>query len=94
MRRRRRDSRPTNPGHGTARERAEFRQEQRFIEVLQRLQLSAAAVMLLGLTISTLVCAGEFKLAWLVWTGWGIFGAGLVGFALARPVSRWITDKE
>lgn len=94
MSRRRRDRRPADPGHGTAREREKLRQETQFVDVLRRFQLGAACVMLAGLTLSTLVCAGEFKMPWLVGAGGVVFLLGLGLFAVARPLTRWWTGTK
>ncbi len=91
MKRRRRDSRPANRGHGTARERAEFRETERFVEVLRRFQLASAAVMLLGVATATLVCAGEFQQPWLIAGGGGVFVLGLALFGAAKPLAHWWT---
>jgi hypothetical protein len=92
--RRRRDRRKADPSHRTAREREEFRTEARFVDVLRRFQLVAAGVMLVGLTVSTLVCAGEFKLPWLVGAGGVVVLLGLGLFAVARPMTRWWTREK
>lgn len=94
MSRRRRDRRPADPGHGTAREREESRKETQFADVLRRFQLVAAGVMLVGLTVSTLVCAGEFKMPWLIGAGGILFLLGLGLFAVARPLTRWWTGSK
>ena len=78
-------------GHGTARERAEFRKTVYFAAVLRRLQLVSATVMLLGLGTAMIVLVGEFKVFWLVGAGAGLFVLGLLLFGLARPVSKWWT---
>jgi len=94
MSRRRRDKRSNDPGQGTAREREEFRSEAQFVDVLRRFQLIAAGVMLVGLTVSTLVCAGEFKIPWLVGVGAIVFLLGLGLFAVGRPLTRWWTGSK
>ena len=91
MAKKRHDNRPADPGHGTPREREESRKAERFIEVLRIVQLASAGVMFVGMTTSTLVCAGEFKQPWLVWAGGGVFVSGLGLFAVARPLARWWT---
>ena len=94
MSRRRRDRRPGDPGHGTAHERERFRQETQFVDVLRRFQLGAAGVMLVGVTVSTLVCAGEFKMPSLVAGGGIVFLLGLGLFGVARPFTRWWTGSK
>jgi hypothetical protein len=88
MKRRRRDSRPADRGHGTARDRAEFRETERFVALLRRFQLASAVVMLVGVATATLVCAGEFQQPWLVAAGGGVFVLGLALFAASRPFAR------
>ena len=80
--------------HGSVREREEYRQDEHFIEVLRRFQLAAAGVMLVGLTISTLVCAGEFKMPWLVGAGGAVFLLGILCFFLSRPLARWWVGRK
>ena len=94
MSRRRRDRRPADEGHGTASERETFRQDARFVEVLRRIQIGAAGVMLVGLTLSTFVCAGEFKLPWLVAAGGVVLLLGLILFFLSRTLTRWWMDRN
>ncbi|GEM_PF-6318635 len=89
MNRRRRDSRPADRGHGTARDRKAFRETERLVEVLRRFQLASAAVMLLGVATATLVCAGEFQQPWLVAGGGATFVLGLALFGGSRPLARW-----
>jgi hypothetical protein len=86
MRRRRRDKRAASGAGG--RERGEFGREEQYINALRLLQLGAAAVMLVGLTTATLVCAGEFKQPWLVASGGGVFLLGLLGYFAALPAAR------
>ncbi len=86
MSRRRRDR-----AHG---HNAELQAQQRFIDVLRHLQLASAGVMLVGLTVATCVCAGEFRLPWLVAAGGIMFAAGVVFYFAARPVARWWCARE
>ena len=81
MTRRRRDSGKTSG--------AELQAQQQFIDVLRRIQLASAGVMLVGVVVATFVCAGEFQLPWLVAAGGGVFLAGLALFGLSRPLARW-----
>jgi hypothetical protein len=89
MSRRRRDSRRVSAGHGTPLERAEFRSTQRFANVLLRLQLVNTGTMFVGLAVTFLFIGGEFKLNWLAVGGLGVFGLGVAGFLLAKPLARW-----
>ncbi|MBI3463575.1 MAG: hypothetical protein HY000_11030 [Planctomycetes bacterium] len=91
MSRRRRETRTVDAGHGTARERSEFRRNLQFAAVLRRVQLVSAAVMLLGLMLAMIVLVGEFKVFWPIGLGGGLFVMGLLLFGLARPVSKWWT---
>lgn len=78
-------------GHGTARQRAEYRKAIAFADLLRRLQLTSAVVMLLGVTTVMLILVGEFKRFWVVASGSAVFVLGLLLFGLARPLARWWT---
>ena len=91
MSRRRREFRTVDAGHGTARERAEFRKSVHFAAVLRRVQLASAAIMLLGFATVVIILVGEFQLFWPISVGGAFFAAGLLLFGLARPLARWWT---
>ena len=91
MSRRRRGTRSVDAGHGTARERAEYRKTIAYADLLRRFQLTSAVVMLLGVTAVMVILVGEFKRYWVVAAGSAVFVLGLLLFGLARPLARWWT---
>ena len=74
--------------------RADLQARERFIAVLRRLQLASAGVMLVGLTLATLVCAGEFKLHWLIAAGGVVLAAGLAFYFISGPLARWYCNRR
>lgn len=93
MGRRRGEPRRPDAGHGSARERAEFRESQRLTDVLRRLQLTSAGVMLVGVAAGWIVCAGEIEVPWLTVAGGGVFLLGIALFLIARPLARWWVNR-
>lgn len=85
---RRRKSR-AGPGHGTPRERAEFRAAERFVDVLRRFQLATAAIMFAGLATCTFVLALEARQPLILTAGVAVFILGLLLFPLCTPLTRW-----
>jgi hypothetical protein len=71
-----------------------LRQEEYYVATLRYFQLAAAAIMFVGLTAATLVCAGESKQPWLAIAGGLVFLLGVLGYFAAPPAARrWLRRK-
>jgi hypothetical protein len=89
---RRRDKRRITDDRKHARD--DLRRDESYISTLRRFQLAAAAVMFVGLTTSTLVCAGEFNRPWLVATGGALFLLGILCYFVATPAARFWSRRK
>jgi predicted membrane channel-forming protein YqfA (hemolysin III family) len=63
--------------------------DERFIDALRQFQLASAGVMLVGFTVATIVCVGEFKQLWIMAAGGVVFALGLALYGVAPRLARW-----
>lgn len=75
-------------------DKADVQSRERFIGVLRRLQLASAGVMLVGVTLATLICAGEFNFPWLIAAGGVVLAAGLAFYGVCGPLARWYCKRR